>query len=265
MFLLSYDFISGTLRFQLRQNSKFREDLSFSERISNVPSIYMEKHRDKEFDIPMDRNGTIIIRQSTNSKITIREARNQIRNYVKLDEGSSQLKEYHKCSEKNNSYENYLAYQLSLTLQHIALSIFTGAIPIGYVLSDASKTILEDWIYCYKAIEKIRNESSITSSNYSKQYFEREHAEWLVCVAYLWLTKRHKFLYKYVGHLKMTFSCKDSESLDRLLSEREKVIRKRYCELLSPSVKLFLDRSILNINWREKILYGKRDLFANFF
>lgn len=85
-------------------------------------------------------------------------------------------------------WENQLAYQLSIVLERLGIAAFSGAVPLRLLLPLAADQILEDWTLCKPWVDGYR---AIPAHAGISPPFHRRYAEWLACVAALWMARHH--------------------------------------------------------------------------
>lgn len=87
----------------------------------------------------------------------------------------------------NKPWEQQFAYQTTLALERIGVSIFSGVIPLDVMLAVHTVPLVEDWILCYRLVGRIRENYRLEQCGgrlpTSPVGFARRHGEWLACLA----------------------------------------------------------------------------------
>lgn len=92
-------------------------------------------------------------------------------------------------STRLGTWENTVAYALSLSLQRLGTLTLSGAVAVDVVSPMYAVAILQDWMVCEALVEKIRSADAIVDSRSKKVPFQRRHAEWIALAAALYLSE----------------------------------------------------------------------------
>jgi hypothetical protein len=145
----------------------FRKELSFPEQVANVPELLNREYVYREIRID-DKNFSL----------------EDIRRRMRTKPAEAIEKEI--LDTESLPESNRFAYEASVGLQRIGIMILLGAIPIKLVVPTIGKLIVEDWRYCSKLIEKLRQDDLTLKANKNIQY-SRRHAEWLAYASALYI------------------------------------------------------------------------------
>ena len=108
--------------------------------------------------------------------------RNAIKSYWKNEESWKEI-----THVDSDSWENKVAFETSISLERIGISVFSGALPVRLLLLLAADQILEDYIVCHYWIRTYRERERTRSGN--KFDFHRRYSEWIVMLSALWMEK----------------------------------------------------------------------------
>jgi hypothetical protein len=169
---------------------RFRREPSRAEQMKNISELFIKEYLDRAFPHP------ITIGQA--SVTTLKDARCLARAAVAPKNGETageSRKNFLSHTLDQSSWENKFAYELSLALEGVGAAVFAGALPLDFVLAVNADQIVEDWSYAEAFVnsENLRRRPDAPiprrSSLQAVVFYHRRHAEWLVYVAGLWLSR----------------------------------------------------------------------------
>lgn len=170
--------------FALISTYEFRRELAYPEQASHIADLFVGIYLDRQFPTPVVADGKTCT--------TLKQARELIRGRLRgkpLDEQKRLLEEFREATLKSDSWENAFAYELTLAQERVGAMVFTGVLPLETILAVNGYGILEDWAYSSRLTEsRIRQPEDPVSVKGSVP-FQRRHAEWLACVASLYVSK----------------------------------------------------------------------------
>jgi len=85
-----------------------------------------------------------------------------------------------------DNWENKLAFELSIALERLGIAIFSGSIPLRFLLLIAADQLLEDWTICLPWVMLYRQKQKTVNTD-SRIPFHRRYAELLVLLAAIWM------------------------------------------------------------------------------
>ena len=224
---------------------RFRREPSRAEQMKNISELFIKKHLDRVFQNP------ISIGQK--SVTTLKEARRSASAAVAPKNGEAAGKsreDFLSRTLDQSTWENKFAYELSIALEELGAAIFAGALPLDFVLALNADQIVEDWSYVETFVnsEKLRRRSDAPipkrSSLQGDVFYHRRHAEWLVYVADLWLSRN------WISGQEKRMAIELSISTIR---RRERALRQMDKSLLASSTKSTL-RRMIGRGWPIRIL-----------
>jgi hypothetical protein len=121
---------------------------------------------------------------------------------------------------KHGTWENKLAFEVSIALERVGVAAFSGALPLRFLLPLAADQILEDWTYCAAWVDDYRQRQRTFDGTTP---FHRRYAEWLVLASAVWMA-RHYENYRPLKEVEDRFGGRPSVQkrlLDRSSAERD--------------------------------------------
>ena len=76
-------------------------------------------------------------------------------------------------------WQNSICLELSISLERLGISVFSGIIDCSIFLALAADQVLEDWLICEAWIESYRDKNRNLRDKNKNIHFHRRHAEWL--------------------------------------------------------------------------------------
>lgn len=230
----------------LSMNLSFRQELAFPEKVSNLHSLYFTAYLDREFPKPIVLDGT--------KYTTVKRARWWLRDTLRhpsetwqRDQYAARLHEYWIASTdttEGHELHRQLAYELSVMLERLGALAASGAVPVEIVVEVNGYQLVEDWIYAKAHVkERIRNAEDPIARDVAAGAqpipFSRRHAEWLACIAALYM---HKYWH---GGDRLDYYLTEMGGVDEI-RERERQLR-RFDQPLMPKpvahkLAAFVDR-----------------------
>ncbi len=88
-------------------------------------------------------------------------------------------------------HNQLVANEISHSLQHLGLAVFTGVLPLKLLLASNGDGIVLDWLVIKHMMDDHRRSGDVYSTQVmaEKIYAKRRHAEWIALVAFLWLRR----------------------------------------------------------------------------
>ncbi len=178
---------------------QFRRELAYPEQASHIADLFIGLYLDRQFPTPVVADGK--------TYTTLKQARESIRNRLRgkpLNEQKKLLDEFREATLNPDSWENSFAYELSLAQERVGAMVFTGVLPLETVLAINGYGIVEDWAYSSRLTETHIRQPDDPVSVKGSVPFQRRHAEWLACVASLyvsthWRSQKQNLFIDYVG------------------------------------------------------------------
>jgi hypothetical protein len=115
---------------------------------------------------------------------TVREAKLKARQHLRNED-------WEERSQSEDTPQNKIAFELSIALERVGVAVFTGIVPVRFLLSLAADQVVDDWFLCRAWIESYRTRQGISGT----LPYHRRHAEWLVLLCRLWM-HHHYPVYK---------------------------------------------------------------------
>jgi hypothetical protein len=225
----------------IRLSIKARRDLSTSEQIGNIVDFFVSPYQDRKF-----KNGLVV---EGNHISSLKEARLYLPSLI-FNEDDEISKEklsvfYSKSKLVGESWENILAYELSLGLESVGSAIIAGAIPISFVLTSNAHQIISDWLYCEPLVNDVIriNPKTPTSKRTDLDAFvsqHRMHGEWLSYASYIWLKRDWK------GGVISVFEAKYGGN--KKILRRERIIRRQSKSVIPKRVHHEIKR-VIGVHW----------------
>jgi hypothetical protein len=164
---------------------RWRAEIPRARQVANIPGLLQEMYTNKRF---VDTSG---------KECTFRDYREGARSVLNAcDCADTPACEFHKKSLQDGKHdhnqqttENRFCYALSLSLQNVGLMAFVGALPLQVVFAMMAPLILEDWGLCRFLVGQIRRDKNPDTGSQGDVTgsFRRRHADWLACVAAIYL------------------------------------------------------------------------------
>lgn len=93
-------------------------------------------------------------------------------------------------SINRTGWENQLAFELSILLERLGISVFAGGLSPRVLLPIAADQILDDWLLCESWVQSFREKQNTYRVTGNPDYpYHRRHGEWLAFLAFLWMRK----------------------------------------------------------------------------
>jgi len=92
---------------------------------------------------------------------------------------------------KQKGYENRIAFELGIAMEHIGIAIFAGEIDAKFFLGMAADQVLEDWPLWEAWIQTYREHNPELMHRNGHVRYHRRHAEWLVMLSALWMNQEY--------------------------------------------------------------------------
>ena len=211
--------------------NRIKKELSFPEKIANIPEFLTKEYINLEFRNPS--------KEKDENLKSLKDVRNHIKNLQKQ-------KKFVKNNLLNEgTIENAFAYQVSTALERVGVMILSGAIPINIVMVIFGADIVYDWCLCSELINKKMRATQFeltTPKNNTNIKFMRRHAEWLAYASAVYLYRNTKGKKK--DQLLSTFRKVEKISIHTF----EEQIREREQELRNSEPKLVLKETSKKIS-----------------
>jgi hypothetical protein len=96
------------------------------------------------------------------------------------------------CGEQSKTPHRQAAAEIAARLQDLGILVYSGSLPVQYVLLDIADSIIEDWRLCRSWVHSYRYESEQedhTAAQFTNEqdvHYHRRHAEWIALIASIW-------------------------------------------------------------------------------
>ena len=160
---------------------RFRSELGFSEQISNLPNFIGKNYWNREIVPPIMVKDVELQNLKDARALVAKEIKSTENGYAE-----DALNSFLAATVQLGTWQNKVAYQISLGLEQVGLNVLSGAIPMNIVFSVSGYQIVEDWLYCSRLVTdvirgphdleaKVREDREIIR-------FHRLHGEWLAAL-----------------------------------------------------------------------------------
>jgi len=162
--------------FALMAAYRFRRDFTSAEQSTYVTEYLHREYLDRQIPLGAGR------------VCTFKEAREFVRITYPLRDSSgatAQIRAFTDRARIRGTWENAVAYHLSLGIERLGVLAYSGALPLRLVLNFIGHNIVEDWAYCQYFVQDLSEERKTWAKCARDVLYPRRHGEWLACLAAL--------------------------------------------------------------------------------
>ena len=170
--------------YALTATLEFRRELAYPEQVSHIADLFIDLYLDLRFPAAVEVGGK--------QYATVKQVRELIRGELRdesLGDQRAILDRFREASCYQGTWQNALAYELSLGLERVGAMVFTGVLPLETVLAVNASGFSEDWVYASRLIEQEIRQQGDPVSKLGEVSYARRHGEWLACVSALYMSK----------------------------------------------------------------------------
>ena len=174
--------------YSIRLAFRFRTELGLSEQISNIPEFIREEYWFKQISPPISIGDEEIS--------TLKDGRFYIYEKMKFADVNNFEEELNRFLDKTvnrKTWQNKIAYQISLGVDQVGLYVLSGGLPAQFVFAVSANQLMEDWLYCSRLVtdifrdpHEIKPKPGITSDRIR---FHRYHGEWIAYASTIYMNK----------------------------------------------------------------------------